>query len=819
MMVAPRYGLRRTRTNRFLHILMPFVPQLTIFVHSIFADNSALYGGAMYHFGDTISLVQDCKFYRNTARNSGGAVRTNIRAAPRFERCLFEENSAGDGGAFSVFSETLTTIADSTFFNNRALSFGGAMEVQYPLTLSNTSFIGNKFSGGTIYVVGSAPVSIDSCTFRENAGNSGGGILLDASELVERTFSNLVFSNNSARVSGAAIQTAGLTSTTLVGVVCEGNRAYAGGCFSATQSSSLTFVGGRISNNVVTSRGGAGVFSDNSRGLLQGVLVLHNSALSQAGGVMIDVDADVNLNQTVFRSNFARYGGAVALSDVASTCPTSSAVTFSNNSAIVAGGAIFFDTAFPVCTIAFCSRCTYTQNTAMYGADTTTRPASIAVVGSPSSSIAPLQPFDVSIELRDYFAVAVKRVRGFAASMQLIQSESNNTKIAGVLDVDVDDEGVAKFSFIKLSARPGSQVILAIDTAPETTRIFVNITMAGCLSGAEVYITETGEYTCLTRIDTSWQVQITFIVIASFFSLISIIVIILVLVYRSNPVLRRSSILFCFLISLGALLLYASVYMFLWNTDATCALRPWILVLGFALTYGSLFIKEWRLWRLFDVNINSKIRIDDSQLMKGLSLLIVGELGILIVWFAISPFILRISPNLTAETITYACGTRGTPAIFWILLGFNALLLLGGCIIAFLVRNLPDSFNESRFMAFAIYTVSLVIIVCFAISGTLYQPNVVSVVASIGILFSTTVTLGGLFVPKFLFVFFKDAMVQSLIDEVDRLNKDIRWKQKQITELQSGNSANSKSGSTASTTVNNGSPSHSKYSLQEVSGH
>lgn len=687
------------------------------------------------------------------------------------------------------------------------------MEVQYPLVVRNTSFIGNRFSSGTAYIVGTVAVTFDNATFSENVGNSGCGILIDASESVSRTFTDLVFRNNSARISGAGIYASGLSETTLVNVVCEGNRAYSGGCFAASQSSALTLVGGSVTGNTVLTRGGAGLFTDFSTGVLENTVISGNTASSQGGGIVIDVDAFVTLNGTVFSSNSARYGGAVSFSDVSSVCATASRVAFRNNTASLAGGAIFFDTPSPVCTPSFCSGCTYAGNDAIYGAILTSRPASIVSAQQVPSSLSPLQSFDMTVELRDYFGVAVKRVRDFAASVQLL-SAANGTRLRGIVTVDVDDDGLAKFSFLKLSAPPGSKVSLSIVTSPETTNVTVQFSMAECGNGTEPFVTPAGEYTCLVRVDTTWQVRTTFIVITSVFAALALLVLILVIVFRKNPVLRRSSIVFCSFIAIGALFLYASTYMFLWNTDATCALRPWILIVGFSLAYGSLFIKEWRLWRLFDVNINTKIRIDDAQLLRGLSVLVAGELGMLIIWFAVSPFVLRVSTDLTAETITYQCGSTGTTAVFWILVGFNSLLLLAGCIIAFLVRNLPSSFNESSFMAFSIYTVTLTIIVCLAISGTQYQPNVVSIVASIGILFSTTVTLGGLFVPKFLFIFFKEWMLKSLADEVDRLQKDIRWKQRQIAELHSSNS--SKTGSTSSPP---GTEMHqSKYSLQDGSG-
>jgi predicted outer membrane repeat protein len=715
-------------------------------------------------------------------------VRTTTRTLTTFKRCYFEGNSAGSGGALSAFSEQPTIIEDSTFVANSAQSFGGGLDSQYPLVLRNTSFVRNRCSTGTVYLVGTVGMTLENLLFQENVGNLGVGLFVESSEASSRTMTGLRFIKNTARLSGGAIQLSGLAGVTFVDVACQDNEANTAGCFNAAQNSYIEFVGGVIRGNHALSRAGAGAVGDLATGKLTNTVLENNLANSLGGGLMVDGDAQVKLNGTIFRGNRARVGAGLAFTELATACVAASRVQFTNNSAVSAGGAIFFESQIPVCPVNFCSGCSFSQNSAVYGADYTSRPAKVIFVETPASTLAPSERFGAKIILQDAYGAVVKNVRDYIVQVDLknvtfAAGVSANATIKGLVSVDVNDDGEASFSLIRVQAPPGTRTILTFSTFPVTNDLTVSLAVSECPAGTEAF--NQGDYYCLARIDTTREVKIVFIVLGSLAALMAIIFLIIVIVHNKNTVLRKASVPFCTLILVGGIVMYSSVYMFLFNTDATCALRPWLLLIGFALCYGSLFIKEWRLFRLFDPNINARVRVRDLDLLKGLSLLVGAELGFLIIWFAISPFILDVSANLTAETITYQCSSKATSAVFWVLVAFNGLVLVMGCIIAFLIRNLPDNWNESRYMAFSIYTVTLTIIVCLAICGSLYQPNLVSLVASIGIIFSTTATLLGLFVPKFLFIFFKAAMRESLITDIDKLYQDVRWKQHQLQELDS----------------------------------
>jgi len=88
--------------------------------NSLFQNNSALYGGGIYTFGNSRSIIENCTFLNNIANNAGGGVRTTTQGISLIKGCTFIGNTGGSGGGASFFSDLLTTIQDSYFYDNYA---------------------------------------------------------------------------------------------------------------------------------------------------------------------------------------------------------------------------------------------------------------------------------------------------------------------------------------------------------------------------------------------------------------------------------------------------------------------------------------------------------------------------------------------------------------------------------------------------------------------------------------------------------------------------------------------------------------------------
>ena len=132
-----------------------------------FEDNEAKYGGAIYSCAD-YNTVSNSDFYYNYASDDGGAIYNNDEdySGLRVESCEFMYNEASDdGGAIFTSSDADTLVLDSTFEENDAGYWGGAM---CRGVAKNSSFKSNSadHNGGGMYG-GEA----HSCTFTSNDPN------------------------------------------------------------------------------------------------------------------------------------------------------------------------------------------------------------------------------------------------------------------------------------------------------------------------------------------------------------------------------------------------------------------------------------------------------------------------------------------------------------------------------------------------------------------------------------------------------------------------------------------------------------------------
>jgi predicted outer membrane repeat protein len=184
------------------------------------------YGGALYtdrasarsEASGSIQITRSI-FEGNRGRGEGGAayLYTGTQDSVSIAGSQFSNNEVlelpqgndGSGGGIVVMSNGLNrglTISNTTFANNTANKQGGGLwMMDAPLTLTNSTFSGNKTlgsdfnrNGGGMALYGSA--TITNCTIANNsAGWVGGGILANDSPVTVR---NTLFYNNTAANGG-----------------------------------------------------------------------------------------------------------------------------------------------------------------------------------------------------------------------------------------------------------------------------------------------------------------------------------------------------------------------------------------------------------------------------------------------------------------------------------------------------------------------------------------------------------------------------------------------------------------------------------------
>ena len=190
-------------------------------------------GAGLYvgHFDDV--TVIDCRFTQNTSAFGAGAF-VQARSA-RFERCVFDDNTASTrGGGALVFdsptSQGGVSFVECTFTGNTAADGGG---------IYWDGFIGDLLLS-----------SIEDCAFYDNTATSdGGGMYVDHAVGMVR---GCVFRGNSAGLYGGALRLDHGFSIPFVNCTFYGNDANNGGAVSAYFPYHTEFVGSVLWGNSAT---------------------------------------------------------------------------------------------------------------------------------------------------------------------------------------------------------------------------------------------------------------------------------------------------------------------------------------------------------------------------------------------------------------------------------------------------------------------------------------------------------------------------------------------------------------------------------------
>lgn len=226
------------------------------------------------------------------------------------------------------------------------------------------------------------------------------------------------------------------------------------------------------------------------------------------------------------------------------------------------------------------------------------------------------------------------------------------------------------------------------------------------------------------------------------------IVLLIFLRFNNTPVVKASTRELCYIVLVGMILSHVSIFSILAHpTIEMCTLSRILPGIAFSMIYGSLLIKTNRIARLLAI---SKKRFPSKNLkfMSPLSQVILAFL-LISIESVIAIGILYIEPPGTE--LQYHRPTknllvcRESTATILTPLGFIFLLILMCVVYAFKTRNVPENFNETKFVGFAIYTTCVIWIAFFPIY---YGSEMQIITKCLCISLSSIMTLIFMFFPK-----------------------------------------------------------------------
>eukprot|EP01128_Nolandella_sp_AFSM9_P003760 TRINITY_DN1648_c0_g1_i1.p1 TRINITY_DN1648_c0_g1~~TRINITY_DN1648_c0_g1_i1.p1 ORF type:complete len:621 (+),score=145.22 TRINITY_DN1648_c0_g1_i1:61-1923(+) len=251
---------------------------------------------------------------------------------------------------------------------------------------------------------------------------------------------------------------------------------------------------------------------------------------------------------------------------------------------------------------------------------------------------------------------------------------------------------------------------------------------------------------------------------------------------REHLVIRYSSPPFLVAILLGAIISLSSVYFWHRTSTVFCNLRVWLLCTGFILLFGSLYSKTWRVYKILN---NKKLKVlnySTGFLMRIVAGFVVAEFVLLALYTAFampSKAVLEVTGSPGVNYVT--CGPRADyedstsetmkilgVASLVLLLVVNALSMIIGAILSYQTRKTFTLLNESKWISLTLYSVVVLSSLLIPISiATAQDPNSLYLLQTVGIMLIMASSIGFLFVPKFRFVFNKNAsQIVSLQEEM-----------------------------------------------------
>lgn len=287
--------------------------------NSLFRNNTTNRGCVYPVNGENI-LVEDCLFENNNAGTNFGAGFFAFQSSYTLRNCIFKNNMAASAaGAYHDGREggDFARIYDCTFDGNTATNFGaGFYSWQGDYEMKRCTFINNTANNAAgIYNDGrefDSQFSIDSCHFENNKALSYGGTGLYAWKS-RYTLSNCTFVKNEAASTAAGIYNSDSTQ-----FVVRKSRFFDG-----------------------FSRFGAGManYGAACAGQIDSCLFENNVVVTSGGALTVGFGANVTIRNSDFRTNNARFGGAVFCQNDYTTLKVEKS-EFSGNSAEVRGGAL-----------------------------------------------------------------------------------------------------------------------------------------------------------------------------------------------------------------------------------------------------------------------------------------------------------------------------------------------------------------------------------------------------------------------------------------------------------------------------------------------
>jgi len=223
-----------------------------------------------------------------------------------------------------------------------------------------------------------------------------------------------------------------------------------------------------------------------------------------------------------------------------------------------------------------------------------------------------------------------------------------------------------------------------------------------------------------------------------------------IIFHRKTKIIRASQPAFCAMICLGAMVCALSPIVSLGtNSSIKCQTLPWMFHCSFTLMMGSLFVKTYRVWRIFGNTRLTKIKLSTLESLKILAFITAVVVLILTIWYIQEVpqnivFTYYI-PNVGFVTGT-ACSKHST--FVNVLIFFEVALVAFACYFSFKNRKAPGNFSETQSIQVSVYSIAFIFGITRLVALQHVGESLHTALFGVGTSVSCIVSLFALFFPK-----------------------------------------------------------------------
>ena len=225
-------------------------------------------------------------------------------------------------------------------------------------------------------------------------------------------------------------------------------------------------------------------------------------------------------------------------------------------------------------------------------------------------------------------------------------------------------------------------------------------------SSADNILPGTGTYTAL-------------VVIVCIGVLVNVVCIVIMIMGKDKNIWKAAQPVFLGAFGLSSIFINLSTLVFTGeNTISNCLARPWVFNLAFTTLFSILFVKVHRVNALFNNKKMKKVRMGPMILLGRVSMVVGCELVIQLLWTIVDPntSVVQLGVGPQGEFVETIVCKSTSPAFAGITIGFKALLIVWGCVLAWKTRNVHGAFAESKQIMMVMYQIgflSLIVLLLY----------------------------------------------------------------------------------------------------------